>query len=80
MQSTLEALFCKLLGAKKFEIYKALCEKVDENGLIFCKIDELMNELSVSKPTIINAFKLLEEKKILKKLKNGLYQLSLESA
>ncbi|TQR32466.1 ArsR family transcriptional regulator [Campylobacter sp. MIT 99-7217] len=68
----------QIFGKKKFEIFKFLCEKADENGFIFVKIDELMKELNTSKPTIIASFKFLEEKKLFKRLKNGLYKLKVK--
>ncbi len=78
MNDRLKELCSKLLGEKKFELLKALCEKADENFFIFCKIDDLVKECGISKPTIIATFKLLEEKKLLTKLKNGLYKLNLD--
>lgn len=77
MNEKIELLCEQIFGAKRFEIFKFLCEKADENGFVFITIDELMKELSVSKPTAINAFKFLEEKKLFKKLKNGFYELRL---
>ncbi|MCW1359944.1 replication/maintenance protein RepL [Campylobacter sp. CCS1377] len=67
---------CKeILGKKRFELLQFLCENADENGFIFIKISELEEKLNQSKPTIITTFKFLEEKKLFKRLKNGLYQL-----
>ncbi|TEY03187.1 replication/maintenance protein RepL [Campylobacter sp. US33a] len=67
---------CKeILGKKRFELLQFLCENADENGFIFIKISELEEKLNQSKPTIIATFKFLEEKKLFKRLKNGLYQL-----
>lgn len=77
MDKNLKALCKALFGAKRFEIFSILCARADENGFVFCKIEELAKELNISKPTIINAFKFLEEKKLLKKLKNGFYELKL---
>lgn len=73
----IELLCEKYFGKKCFEVFKALCEKADENGFVGVKIEDLMNELNASKPTIINAFRLLNHKKILTKLKNGFYKLEL---
>lgn len=77
MNDRLENL-CALAFGKKFEVFKALCLRADENNFIFVKIDELAKELDLSKPTIINAFKFLEEKRLFKKLKNGLYELNIK--
>lgn len=77
MNVKVELLCEQIFGAKRFEIFKFLCERADENGFVFITIEELMKELSISKPTIINAFKFLEQKKLFKKLKNGFYELRL---
>lgn len=77
MNANIKLLCKQIFGTKRFEIFKLLCEKADENGFVFITIEELMKELSVSKPTVINAFKFLEEKKLFKKLKNGFYELRL---
>ena len=72
-------LLCEgIFGKKRFEVFKFLCEKADSNGFVFTTIENLMKELDTSKPTILSAFKLLEEKKLLKKLKNGLYELRIK--
>lgn len=72
-----ENLMCELLGRKRFELLKFLCENCDENGFIMIKISELETKLKQSKPTIISTFKFLEEKKCFKRLKNGFYQLKI---
>lgn len=78
MNEKIENLCEQIFGAKRFAIFKFLCEKVDENGFIFVSIDEIVHQFDFSKPTVINAFKFLEEKKLLKKLKNGFYELKLK--
>lgn len=78
MNEKIEILCGQIFGTKRFEIFKFLCENADENGFIFTSIDELKNKLKLSKPTVINAFKFLEEKKLLKKLKNGFYELKIK--
>lgn len=71
---------CKeILGKKRFELLEFLCDNADENGFIFIKISELETKLNQSKPTIIATFKFLEEKKLFKRLKNGLYKLEIKS-
>ena len=66
---------CKaLLGEKKVEIINLLCELNDENGFIMLKISDICEKLNVSKPTVISTFKLLEEKKIFERVKNGVYR------
>ena len=41
---------------------------------IMVKISEICEKLDVSKPTVISTFKLLEEKKIFERVKNGVYR------
>ncbi|BEK04848.1 replication/maintenance protein RepL [Campylobacter jejuni] len=72
-----ENLIREILGKKRFELLKFLCENVDENGFIMIKISDLEEKLHQSKPTIIATFKFLEEKKLFKRLKNGFYQLNI---
>lgn len=50
---------------------------MDEKYLVKYTIKEICDELEVSKPTVIQTFKLLEEKGVLTKIKNGLYRLNL---
>lgn len=73
-----ENLIKEILGKKRFELLQFLCENADENGFVFIKISELETRLNQSKPTIIATFKFLEEKKLFKRLKNGLYQLNIK--
>lgn len=77
MNANFELLCLGIFGKKKFELFKFLCENADENGFVFVKIADLVQILHISKPTIIATFNFLEEKKLLIKLKNGLYQLKL---
>ena len=67
-------IYKALLGEKKIEIINLLCELSDENGFIMLKISEICEKLNVSKPTVIRRFKLLEEKKIFERVKNGVYR------
>ncbi|TKX29135.1 replication/maintenance protein RepL [Campylobacter estrildidarum] len=70
-----ENLICAIFGKKRYELLKFLCENADENGFIMVKISDIQDKLNLSKPTIISTFKFLEEKKLFKRLKNGLYQI-----
>ena len=67
-------IYKALLGEKKAEIINLLCELSDENGFVMLKISEVCERLNVSKPTVISTFKLLEEKKIFERVKNGVYR------
>jgi len=75
MDRNLENLIKAILGKKRFELLKFLCENCDQNGFLLIKISEIEEKLNLSKPTIIATFKFLEEKKLFKKLKNGFYQI-----
>ena len=72
--SVKEQIYKVLLGEKKVEIINLLCKLSDENGFIMLKISEICEKLNVSKPTVISTFKLLEEKKIFERVKNGVYR------
>ena len=72
--SVKEQIYKVLLVEKKVEIINLLCELSDENGFIMLKISEICEKLNVSKPTVISTFKLLEEKKIFERVKNGVYR------
>ncbi len=79
MEERLKLLCEEIFGAKRFEIFQLLCQRADENGFLLISIENIMQECGVSKPTAINALKFLQEKKLLKKLKNGFYELKLGS-
>lgn len=72
--SVKEQIYKALLGGKKAEIINLLCELSDENGFIMLKISDICEKLNVSKPTVMSTFKLLEEKKIFERVKNGVYR------
>lgn len=72
--SVKEQIYKALLGGKKAEIINLLCELSDENGFIVLKISDICEKLNVSKPTVISTFKLLEERKIFERVKNGVYR------
>ncbi|WP_291946962.1 replication/maintenance protein RepL [Campylobacter sp.] len=75
MDKRVKILCEKIHGKKRFELIEFLALNADENGFVFISIEELSKKLNISKPTIINTFKFLEEKALLEKLKNGLYKL-----
>jgi conserved domain protein len=67
-------IFGIILGEKKLEVILFLLNNSDENGFINTKISSVCNELNISKPTVIDTFSLLENKKIFVRVKNGLYK------
>lgn len=79
MDKKLEKVLIKILGTKRFELVKYLCENCDDNGFIGVKLSQLEEVLKQSKPTLIASLKFLEEKKLLSKLKNSFYQIKLDN-
>lgn len=77
MNTNLRFLCEQIFGAKRFEVFEFLCKNADENGFVSAKIEDIMRNLGISKPTAINALKFLQNKKLLKKLKNGFYELKI---
>lgn len=77
MDKKLKNLLKNIFGEKKFQILEFMCKNSDDNGFVLVKIEDIVKTLNISKPTIINTFKFLEEKKVLKKLKNGLYKIKI---
>lgn len=63
-----------LIGAKKLEIVEFFVRNLDENGLINFTIAEICEATNSSKPTAIETIKLLESRKIFKRVKNGVYK------
>ena len=68
-------IYKSIIGDKKVEIIEFLASNSDEEGFIEIKISEICQMLNVSKPTVIDTFKLLESKKIFERIKNGVYRL-----
>ncbi|MDO5045548.1 replication/maintenance protein RepL, partial [Campylobacter sp.] len=67
-------IFGILLGEKKFEIIEFFIRNLDENGLINFTIAEICKATNSSKPTVIETIKLLENRKIFERVKNGVYK------
>lgn len=67
-------IYAAILGEKKVQIIKFLCDNAGEDGFIFIKISEICERLNVSKPTVTETIKLLESRKIFERVKNGLYR------
>lgn len=73
----LQKTFALLIGKKKLQIIELLIEHKDENNFVCLTIQDICQELEISKPTVIAAIDLLIEKRALKRIKNGLYKLNL---
>ncbi len=67
-------IFGQILGEKKMEIILFLAQNTDENGFITVKISEICERTDASKPTVTQTIKLLENRKIFERVKNGIYR------
>lgn len=74
----LHKIISNIIGEKKFQVIEFFVENADENGFIFATILDICEKLDVSKPTVINTIKFLEEKHLLERIKNGLYKINLD--
>lgn len=67
-------IFGQILGEKKMEIILFLAQNADENGFITIKISDICERTDASKPTVTQTIKLLENRKIFERVKNGIYR------
>ena len=67
-------IFGQILGEKKMEIILFLAQNADENGFITVKISEICERTDASKPTVTQTIRLLEDRKIFERVKNGIYR------
>jgi len=67
-------IFGQILGEKKMEIILFLAKNADENGFITVKISDICEQTDASKPTVTQTIKLLENRKIFERVKNGIYR------
>lgn len=70
-------IYKAILGEKKYEIIEFIAKNTDEFGLFMKTITNVCLELDISKPTVLETFKLLESKNVLRKIKNGVYKLNI---
>lgn len=73
------AIFGALLGDKKVAVIEFIAKNANKNGFLNFTIDEISKELKISKPTAIATFKMLQNAGVLKRIKNGVYELSQKS-
>jgi len=62
------------IGGKKIEIIRHLIENADGDGNYFGSYEELMEEVNVSKPTVVATFKQLIDSGLMTRIKNRHYK------
>ena len=63
------------VGGKKIEIIKYLIENSDSENIFYGSYEDIVQELSVSKPTVVKTFRLLIDTGLLIRLKNKIYKI-----
>jgi len=63
-----------LVGGKKIEILKYIINNLDKEHVFYGSYQDIMDNISVSKPTVVNMFKQLIQAGILQKIKNKIYR------
>ena len=66
------------VGGKKIEIIRFLLEHCDEEGIFYGSYEYIIEELNVSKPTIVKTFHQLMEVGLLVKIRNKIYKIHLD--
>ncbi|ARR01250.1 MULTISPECIES: replication/maintenance protein RepL [Campylobacter] len=72
-----KSIVSMILGEKKSEIIEFIANNLDDDKRFKYTIKELCDELNISKPTAIETINLLTQKRVIKKIKNGVYQLNI---
>ena len=65
--------------SKQVDVLKYIISNLDENNHLIASYGDIMEEISISKPTLIKLFKTLAEKKILVKVAHKTYSLDEEA-
>ena len=63
------------VGNKKIEIIKYLIEHSDEENIFYGSYEDIVQELGVSKPTVVKTFRQLIDTGLLVRLKNKIYKI-----
>jgi len=63
-----------LIGGKKIEILKYIMNHLDDKNIFYGSYQEIMDNVGVSKPTVVGMFKQLMQAGILEKEKNKVYK------
>ena len=64
-----------LVGGKKIEILKYIINNLDKEHVFYGSHQDIMDNIGVSKPTVVNMFKQLIQAGVLEKIKNKVYRL-----
>jgi len=64
-----------LVGGKKIEILKYIINNLDKEHIFYGSYQDIMENIGVSKPTVVNMFKQLIQAGVLEKIKNKVYRL-----
>ncbi len=68
-----------ITDSKQVEVVKYIVSNLDNQNHLVASYSEIMNEISISKPTLIKLFKELQEKNILIKIAHKTYQFNTEA-
>lgn len=63
-----------LVGGKKIEILKYIINHLDSEHIFYGSYQDIMENIGVSKPTVVNMFKQLIQAGVLEKIKNKVYR------
>lgn len=63
-----------LVGGKKIEILKYIIDHLDGEHVFYGSYQDIMEDIGVSKPTVVNMFKQLIQAGVLEKIKNKVYR------
>ncbi|MFB1033037.1 MAG: replication/maintenance protein RepL, partial [Aliarcobacter cryaerophilus] len=74
MNSNIIKTIGAITDSKQVEIIKYIFNNLDENNNFFGSYSEIMEQFSISKPTLIKLFKDLADKNILIKISHKTYQ------
>jgi len=64
-----------LIGGKKIEILRYIMSNLNEENIFNGSYQEIMDNVGVSKPTVVGMFRQLMQAGILEKVKNKMYKL-----
>jgi len=68
-----------ITDSKQVEVVKYIISSLDNQNQLVASYSDIMNEISISKPTLIKLFKELQEKNILIKIAHKTYQFNTEA-